>query len=191
MRIGIYARRQGRGRRLAKTGHHHGNARDETARSVTGPRREGAGVDLFFPTDFLGFRTHVVATTVCTTRGVHTLTCCTHIFSAHSALTAYFAHFSCVCTYTHGSSVCKKVFAYVSFLSISPSPFSCFTVSAVPAHPLQHHLSVHNIAVLSRPESAGHAQLRTCIAKFGYLAKSDANTGYEPKKVRQDHFCGQ
>ena len=35
-------RRQGRGRRLAKTGP-HGNARDETARSVTGPCGEGVG----------------------------------------------------------------------------------------------------------------------------------------------------
>ena len=48
----------------------------------------------------------------------------------------------------------------------------------------------HVLSVLSRPESAGHAPLRTCIAKFGYLAESDANTGYEPKRVRQDHFCG-
>ena len=38
------------------------------------------------------------------------------------------------------------------------------------------------LAELSRPESEGHAQLRTCIAKLGYLTKSDANTGYEPKK---------
>ena len=30
-------------------------------------------------------------------------------------------------TYPHGSSVCKKVFAHVSCLSISPSPFSCLT----------------------------------------------------------------
>ena len=42
--------------------------------------------------------------------------------------------------------------------------------------------SVHLLAELSRPKSAGHAPLRTCIAKFGYLAKSDANTGYEPKE---------
>ena len=40
----------------------------------------------------------------------------------------------------------------------------------------------HDLAVLSRPESAGRAPLRTCIAKFGWLARSDANTGYEPKE---------
>ena len=37
----------------------------------------------------------------------------------------------------------------------------------------------HDLAVLSRPKSAGHAPLRTCIATFGYLAKSDANRSYE------------
>ena len=39
----------------------------------------------------------------------------------------------------------------------------------------------------SRLESAGHAQLRTCIAKFGYLAKSDANTDRE---FRETHIRG-
>ena len=86
---------------------------------------------LFFSTEFswqsfFGFCTHVEATTVCTTGGVHTLTCCTHIFLLHS-LSAHSRTSSCVCTYTHGSSVCKKVFAYASYFSISPSPLSCFT----------------------------------------------------------------
>ena len=40
-------------------------------------------------------RTHIVATTVCATKGVHTLTCCTHI-SAHSAFTAQVRTSSCV-----------------------------------------------------------------------------------------------
>ena len=61
---------------------------------------------------------------------------------------------------------------------------------AVPARSLRDHSRLrlhwrprpHVLAVLTCPESAGHAQLRTCIAKFGYLAKSDANTGYERKK---------
>ena len=35
---------------------------------------------LIFSDIFLGVRTHVVATAVCTTGCVHTLTCCTHIF---------------------------------------------------------------------------------------------------------------
>ena len=40
----------------------------------------------------------------------------------------------------------------------------------------------HVLAELSRPESAGHAPLRTCIAKFGHLAKSEANTGCVPNE---------
>ena len=47
--------------------------------------------------------------------------------------------------------------------------------------------SVHNLAVLSRPKSAGHAQRRTCIAKFGYLAKSDANAGNEPNEFDKNN----
>ena len=49
---------------------------------------------IFSPTVFLGFRTHVVATTVCTTGGVHTLTCCTHIFlrTARSPRTSHTSH---------------------------------------------------------------------------------------------------
>ena len=72
--------------------------------------------------------------------------------------------------------------AHVSNLSILPSLSHVSPVSAVLVHPLRHPLSVRNLAVLSRPKSAGYAPLRTCIEKFGYLAKSDADTGYEPKK---------
>ena len=36
--------------------------------------------------------------------------------------------------------------------------------------------------MLTCPESAGHAQLRTSTDEFGYLAKSGLNTGYEPKE---------
>ena len=104
---------------------------------------------------------------------------CTQCLHSHSCT------FSCVCTYTHDSSSSrvKKMFvAHVSNLSILPSLSHVSPVSAVPVHPLRHPLSVHNLAVLSRPKSAGHAPLRNCIEKFGYLAKSDANTGDEPKK---------
>ena len=79
------------------------------------------------------------------------------------------------------SSVRKKFFAHVSLIFLA---FSLLTVTvfAVPAHSLRHHVSGHVLAEHSRPKSAGHAQLRTCIAKFGYLAKSDANTRYEPNE---------
>ena len=46
----------------------------------------------------------------------------------------------------------------------------------------------HVLAEPSRPKSAGHAPLRTCIAKFGYLARSDANTGYEPNEFDKNTF---
>ena len=47
------------------------------------------------------------------------------------------------------------------------------TTSLTISHP-------HDLALLSRPHRAGHTPPRTCIAKFGYLAKSGANTSYEP-----------
>ena len=133
---------------------------------------------------------------------VHTLTCRTHIFLVHTH-SVHISHIFMRVTYTHGSSVCKKVFAHVSFLSISPSPsLPCDSpIFAVPARSLRDHswLRLHwrlrhsqVLVVLSRLKSVGHAPLRTCIAKFGHLAKSDANTGYEPKEFDKiDHFCGQ
>ena len=72
----------------------------------------------FFPTGFLGFRTHVVATTVCTTVSVHTLTCRTHIFLLHS-LSAHIRTYSCVSTHTNGSSVRKRFFAHVILLHLA------------------------------------------------------------------------
>ena len=36
--------------------------------------------------------------------------------------------------------------------------------------------------MLTCPESAGHAQLRTSTEEFAFLAKSGLNTGYEPKE---------
>ena len=87
-----------------------------------------------------------MATAVCTTEGVHTPTCCTHIF-LHISRTQSHSHFSCVCTYMRGSSVCEKCVCtgVVSFLSISLSPFSCLTqLFAVSIRRLSlSHLSVH------------------------------------------------
>ena len=86
-------------------------------------------LDFFLDRVFLGFRTHVVATTVCTTGGVHTLTCRTHIFLLHS-LSTHIRTSSCVShtRMAQGSSVCKKgVCVCVLDLSISLSPFSWFT----------------------------------------------------------------
>ena len=82
-------------------------------------------------------------------------------------------------THTHGSSVHRKVFAHVSLISPSrflPSHVSLFFF-AVLARSLRDHSRLrplrlhqpshpHDLAVLSRPKSAGHAPLRTCIVKF-------------------------
>ena len=79
----------------------------------------------------VGFRTHVVATTVCVRREVYTLTCCARTCSLHIAR----AHLVCAHPHifmrvqTHAwLKVVKKVFAVcISHISISPSPLSCFT----------------------------------------------------------------
>ena len=113
-------------------------------------------------TDFLGFRTHVVAITVCTT-GVYI-----HSPVARTFFCAQRAH--CVLrtllmriTHTHGSSVCKKVFACVSYLSISPSlshvsPVFCRLRTTLSLSRLSRP---HVLAVFTCPKSAGHAHLRT------------------------------
>ena len=97
-------------------------------------------------------------------------------FSAHSACTITFAHFHAC--HTHAwLKFMKRCLSHECLCSLSrrlPSHFS--PVSAVPVHPLRHPLPVRKLAVLSRPKSAGQAQLRTCIEEFGYLTKSDANT---------------
>ena len=65
-----------------------------------------------------GFLTHVVATTMCVRRSVYTHTPC----RTHICLT----QFLCV-TYRHRVHARLKVFAVcMSYLSISPSPLSCF-----------------------------------------------------------------
>ena len=103
---------------------------------------------------------------------VHTLTCCTHIFSAHSACTVTSAHLH-ACAHTRMALVsAKKVLCtcvrilHLAFLLMS-SP-----VTAVPVRSLRDH------SLLICPKSAGHAPLRTCIATLGHLAKSDANTAW-------------
>ena len=81
------------------------------------------------------------------------------------------------CEHTRMAQVHEKgvrcMCACLSLSRLLPSHVS--PVSAVPVHPLRLLHSVHNLAVLS-PKSAGHAPLRTCIEKFGYLTKSHANT---------------
>ena len=124
----------------------------------------------------------------------HTHICRTHIFLSHSLSAHIFMH---VCT--HGSSVMKKVFVHASLISPSRHlPSHDSPVSAVLARPLRDQsrlrlhwrLHPHDLAVLSRPESAGHAPLRACIGKFGNFAKSGANHRLWAQGVRQAHFRG-
>ena len=134
-------------------------------------------LDRFHSDNFWRFRTHAAATTVCTTGGVHTLTCRTHIFLLHSALTAYCAHLH-ACGHTRMAQVSVKRSLHMRLLPSHVSP-----VFAVPARSLRDHswLRLHwRSRQHALAKSAGHAQPRTCIAKFCYLAKSDANTGCGP-----------
>ena len=143
-------------------------------------------LDRVFSTEFFfGVRTHVVATTVCTTGSVHALTCCTHIFlsTARSLRTSHTSH---ACHIHAWLKVMKK--GSLHMCHISPSRLLQSHVSpilAVPWRSLRDHSWLWRpnvLAVLTCLESAGHAHFRTSSEKFGYLAKSALDTGYEPKK---------
>ena len=122
---------------------------------------------------------------------------CTYTLLFHAHLSV--AQFVCVhprtspraCTYTHGSSVCKKKFAHVSHLSISPSPVSCFTSLCCSCTPtLTSPFCPYVLAVLTCPESAGHAHLRKKTRSLA-IWPSPPSTQVMTQRVRQDHLCGQ
>ena len=130
---------------------------------------------------FKGFRTHVVLTLNCCTR-------CTVCLRTSAHLHA--------CTHRRMAqvSVKKKCLSHECLCSLSlllPSHVS--PTLAVPARSHRDHSRrrphrrsrPHVLAAVPRPESAGHGPLRTCIAKFGYLAKSDANTGNDDSSARK------
>ena len=105
-------------------------------------------------------------------------------FSAHSACTITFAHLH-ACAHTRMAQVSVKRCLHMCRFSPSRLPPSHDSpILAVPWRSLRDHSRQrphwrsrpHDLAVLSRPKSAGHAPHPTCIAKFGYLTKSDANT---------------
>ena len=86
---------------------------------------------------------------MCTTGGAHTL--CAYVTHLHACADTRMAQVS-------AKRCCLHMFHLFSLSRLLPS---------------------HDSRILpyfSRPESAGHAPLRTCIAKFGYLARSDSNT---------------
>ena len=98
---------------------------------------------------------------------------------------------SCMC-HTHARHKAQvSVKRCLHMCRFSPSrhlPSHASPILAVPARSLRDHSRLrrhwrsrpHVLADLTCPKSAEHAQLRTCIAKFGYLAKSALNTGHEP-----------
>ena len=73
-------------------------------------------------------------------------------------------------------------FSVSCFTRLLPSPYDSLSLSTFPStRSCRTYLSQKRRACASPHEDE----------KFGYLAKSALNTGYEPKWVRQDHFCGQ
>ena len=98
------------------------------------------------------FRAHVVAT---------------HILLHIARAQLHFAHLH-ACTYTHGSSVFKRV--------------RCMCV--IPLHLAFSTLMFHLFLLF-----LGHAHLRTSTEEFGYLAKSGVHTGYESFYRHLSHAC--
>ena len=126
--------------------------------------QDGHGVMnvLFFSTEFFSDRFFRFSCT-CSSNysvydgSVHTLTCCTHVFLLHS-LSAHLRTSSCVSHTRMAQVSVKRFFAHVSFLSISPSPFSWDSpILAVPWRSLRDQSRSrlhwrphpHDLAVLS------------------------------------------
>ena len=85
--------------------------------SISGNDQDGHG--MMKSDTFKGFRTHVVATTVCTTVSVHTLTCCTHIFLHRARAQSHLHIFTRVHIHARLKSCQKKVVACVCHTSPS------------------------------------------------------------------------
>ena len=110
---------------------------------------------------------------------------CTHThlshahYSAHNALTTYFAHLhAChidVWLKCHEKSVCCTcvipLHLALSTLMFHQSLLFLDGHSETTRQRLHWRPHPHDLAVLSRPASAGHAPLRICITKFGFLTK--------------------
>ena len=171
--------------------HHSPNPDDELKNFLS--RLSWSDECWFFSTVFsdrlFGFRTHVVATAVCTTGERYTHSPVARTFFCAQRTHCVLRTSSCV-SHTRMAQGCLKKCLHMCRLSSSRLHSHDSPILAVPWRSLRDHsrLRLHwlrhpqVLAVLYRPESVGHAPLRTCIAKFGYLAKSDANTGCEPKK---------
>ena len=118
---------------------------------------------------------------------VHTLTCCTHIFSAQSTLTASFCTLLMRVTYTHGSSsshvkegVCCTCIIplHLAFSSLMSHPFLLFLDGHFETIPdFDVHTFLPYVPVLQAQGMRISARAARSVA-----AKSALNTVYEPKK---------
>ena len=118
---------------------------------------------------------------MCATRGVHTLLwhahfsalCCAHLhifMRAHSRMARVSEKVCCMC---------------MSCLSISPSPFSCFTchpccLLTVTSRPFQTLTSTTFLPSCTRPNSAGQGHFRKSTEEFGYFWPSPVSTHLKP-----------
>ena len=116
---------------------------------------------------------------------VHTLTCRTHIFLRTACVLRPSHNFMRVHIHAWLKGAKKVLWTCVTSLDLAFSRLICHPSLLFPHGHFETHPDydftddpVHTFLpyfpVLNK--SAGHAPLRTCIAKFGYLAMSDANT---------------
>ena len=146
---------------------------------------------LIFPTVFWGFRTHVVATTVCTTWVyIHSLVARTFFCTWRVHNHIHTSHACHIHAWLKAEGCQKGVCICVTFLSISSSPFSDFirlpccslTVTSRPLPTATPLTTPCTWSCRTFSSSKHRTCATTCIAKFGYLATSDANTGYGPNE---------
>ena len=112
-----------------------------------------------------GVRTHAVATTVCATGSVHTLTCCKHIFLQHWHC-AYTSHILKRVTHIHGSRVSALHMCHTSPSRLLPSDDSPVFAPAVPWRSFRDHSRqrLRRPHWLWRPRRPAHED-----ELFGYL----------------------
>ena len=143
------------------------------------------------PSFFKEFRTHVVATTLCTTVCVDTLTCCMHFF-LHPTRSLRTSYILMRVTHTHSSNSWKRCLSHECLCSLPRFlPFHVSPVSAVLVHPLRHPPSVRLLAELSPS-----LKRRTCATPHLHRevwppGQVGCTHRLWAQRVRRDHFCGR
>ena len=143
-----------------------------------------------------GVRTHVVATTVCATGCVHTLTCCTHIYLVYIQC-AYTSHIVMRATHAWLKGVCSAHVVISLSSHLLPSHVSPVLAPAVLWRSLRDHSRQRPRwlwrprlpAELSRPKSAGRAH--SARGRGVWLpGRFHALHRLWVQKVRQEYFRG-